>query len=87
MVCDWNDYDTSSTNLATSTLSALKNGAVPSVHPFEAHHWPSLSLRNATAVANAYGNRALMEAEPDHDRRTAKTANLLWTDLDQQIQK
>jgi len=89
MVCDWSGYDSSFQNLAKSTHRALSEGALPSVHPFEALAWPCLSLNDATAIAHEYAKRALSEANAAALATTNANANanpkLPWTDLGERL--
>lgn len=77
MVCDWSGYDQSCDDLSKSTQRALSEGALPSVHPFEALAWPCLSLCDATSIAHAYGKRALST--------TNAQANGSWTNLEERL--
>jgi protein O-GlcNAc transferase len=92
MVCDWSGYESSSQNLSKSTHRALSEGALPSVHPFEAMAWPFLSLKDATVIAHEYANRALSEANAaalattTHTKANANaTPKLSWTDLGERL--
>lgn len=86
MICDWSDYDRLGESLAESTQRALQTNRVPAVHPFEALTWPCVSLKDATAVAHAYGMRAFATAAKASGCQTQQQQQVLpWSDLGERL--